>query len=75
MQPQSRIYVAGGDTGGGGDRATLYRFDPALNAWATLASMPAGGRYGVRATALNGQIYAVGGYSISSAYTASPASR
>jgi len=62
-----KIYVAGGDTGGSGDRATLYRFDPALNTWTNLAPMPAGARYGLRAAALNGKIYAVGGYSISAA--------
>ncbi len=61
-----KIYVAGGDTGGGGDRATLYRFDPALNTWTNLAPMPAGPRYAVRAAALNGKIYVVGGYNIGS---------
>ncbi len=62
-----KIYVVGGDTGGGGDRATLYRFDPALNTWTNLAPMPAGPRYAVRAAAMNGKIYVVGGYNISSA--------
>lgn len=61
-----KIYVAGGDTGGGGDRATLYQYDPALSSWATLAPMPAGPRYGVRAATLNGLIYVVGGYNIGS---------
>jgi N-acetylneuraminic acid mutarotase len=61
-----KIYVAGGDTGGSGDRATLYRFDPALNTWTNLAPLPAGPRFAVRAEALNGKIYVVGGYNISS---------
>src|SRR5436853_3298453 len=50
-----KIYVAGGDTGGGGDRATLYRYDPIANSWSTLASMPLGARYGLSAVALNGK--------------------
>ena len=61
-----KIYVAGGDTGGGGDRATLYRYDPALNTWTNLPAMPLGARYGVRAAALDGKIYVVGGYSLTS---------
>ncbi|MEY4488933.1 MAG: hypothetical protein RIQ79_1441, partial [Verrucomicrobiota bacterium] len=60
-----KIYVVGGDTGGGGDRATLYRYDPALNTWQTLASMPLGARWGVRAAVVGGRIYAIGGHSIS----------
>ena len=62
-----KIYVMGGDTGGSGDRATLYRYDPALNSWATLAPMPLGSRYGLGAAAINGKIYAVGGYNMGSA--------
>ena len=61
-----KIYVVGGDTGGSGDRATLYRYDPALNTWTSLASMPLGARYGLSAAAIDGKIYAVGGYSIGS---------
>lgn len=61
-----KIYVVGGDTGGSGDRNTLYRYDPAANNWAVLAPMPLGGRYALGAAAINGKIYAVGGYSISS---------
>jgi N-acetylneuraminic acid mutarotase len=57
-----KIYVVGGDTGGSGPRATLYRYDPATSAWTTLASMPLGARWGVTAEALNGKIYAIGGY-------------
>ena len=57
-----KIYVVGGDTGGGGARATLYRFDPTANTWTTLAPMPLGARYGLMAVALNGKIYAIGGY-------------
>ena len=62
-----KIYVVGGDTGGSGDRATLFRYDPALDSWATLAPMPLGPRYSLGAVALNGKIYAVGGYNLSSA--------
>jgi len=62
-----KIYVVGGDTGGSGDRATLYRYDPALDVWTTLAPMPQGPRYSLGAAAINGKIYAVGGYTISSA--------
>ncbi|NOS71008.1 MAG: hypothetical protein HOP33_13890 [Verrucomicrobia bacterium] len=61
-----KIYVVGGDTGGSGDRSTLLRYDPALNAWATLAPMPLGARYSLGAAALNGKLYAVGGVSIAS---------
>ena len=66
-----KIYVAGGDTGGSGDRATLLRYDPAANTWTTLAPMALGSRYGLGAAAISGKIYAVGGYSIgSSSYLA-----
>lgn len=56
-----KIYVVGGDTGGSGARATLLRYDPALNSWTTLAPMPLGARLGLGAAVLNGEIYAVGG--------------
>ena len=56
-----KIYVVGGDTGGGGQRNTLYRYDPTLNSWTNLAPMPLGVRYNLAAAALNGKIYAVGG--------------
>ena len=62
-----KIYVIGGDTGGFGDRATLYRYDPTLDSWTNLASMPLGSRYGLGAAALNGKIYAVGGYNLGTA--------
>ena len=58
-----KIYVIGGDTGGSGDRATLLRYDPAANAWTTLAPMPLGARSGLGAAAISGKVYAVGGYS------------
>ena len=59
-----KIYVMGGDTGGSGDRATLYCYDPSSDTWTTLPSMPLGPRYGVRAAVLGGKIYAIGGTSI-----------
>lgn len=60
----SNIYVVGGDTGGSGDRATLLCYNTVLNSWTTLAPMPLGPRYGLGAAAVNGYIYAIGGYSI-----------
>ncbi len=62
-----KIYLVGGDTGGSGDRATLLRYDPALNTWTTLAPMPLGARYALGAAALNGKIYAVGGTTVAGA--------
>ena len=62
-----KIYVVGGDTGGSGDRATLLRYDPTLNSWATLAPMPLGARHSLGAATINGKIYAVGGYNLASA--------
>ncbi len=59
-----KIYVIGGDTGGSGDRATLLRYDPVLNAWTNLPPMPLGPRYGLGAATLNGKIYAVGGTTV-----------
>lgn len=61
-----KIYVVGGDTGGGGDRSALYVYDPATNAWTQKASMPLGSRYALAAGAINGKLYAVGGYNIAS---------
>ena len=62
-----KVYVVGGDTGSSGDRATLLRYDPALNTWTTLAPMPLGARYALGAAALNGKIYAVGGTTVAGA--------
>ena len=62
-----KVYVVGGDTGGSGDRATLLRYDPALNTWTTLAPMPLGARYGLGAAAMNGKLYAVGGTTVAGA--------
>lgn len=62
-----KIYVVGGDTGGSGDRATLLRYDPALNTWTTLAPMPLGARFGLGAAAMNGKLYAVGGTTVAGA--------
>ncbi len=61
-----KIYVIGGDTGGSGDRATLLRYDPVLNAWTNLPPMPLGPRYGLGAATVNGKIYAVGGTTVAS---------
>jgi N-acetylneuraminic acid mutarotase len=63
-----KIYVVGGDTGGGGDRATLYSYDGIASSWTTLAPMPLGPRYGLGAAAVNGKIYAIGGYDSTGGY-------
>jgi hypothetical protein len=56
-----RIYVAGGMVGETGRRLALFeRFDPAKNAWTTLAPVPAPVRAGAGA-ALGGAVYVVGG--------------
>jgi len=58
------IYVVGGDTGGEGDLNTLYRYNPVSNEWTSLAPMPLGKRWALGAAAINGKVYAVGGYSL-----------
>jgi hypothetical protein len=57
-----KLYMVGGDTGGGGWTNTLYSYTVASNSWTTLASMPLGSRYSLTADAVNGKIYAIGGY-------------
>lgn len=57
----SKLYAFGGSTGPfSGAVATARMFDPAANAWQTLASMPTA-RGGATAQAVGGLIYVIGG--------------
>ena len=54
------LYAFGGQLAGGAYTSQLRAFDPAANTWTTLAPMPeAKSGYGA---AVNGKIYAIGGY-------------
>ncbi|OOB92252.1 hypothetical protein B0T42_01120 [Rathayibacter sp. VKM Ac-2630] len=56
-----RLYAFGGSTGPfSGASRSLYRYDPATNAWTALASM-ATGRGGVAGVVVGGRIWAIGG--------------
>ncbi|OLE53306.1 MAG: hypothetical protein AUG51_13600 [Acidobacteria bacterium 13_1_20CM_3_53_8] len=64
-----KLYAVGGDStigpGYGGVTPnplnTLEVYDPATNAWSTLAPMPTA-RFGLTAGVINGKLYAVGGF-------------
>jgi N-acetylneuraminic acid mutarotase len=57
-----KIYVMGGDNWSCTPLDNMEVFDPATNAWSILSPMPTP-RWGVRSTALDGKIYAIGGNS------------
>ena len=58
---ENKIYVMGGaDVNGFTDANEVY--DPATDTWEIKASMPAGGRSGLAVNAVNGKIYAIGGF-------------
>ncbi len=57
-----RIFVIGGDTGGGGENVAIVEiYDPATNSWSTGPSMPNTKSGFGAALGLDGRIYAVGG--------------
>jgi N-acetylneuraminic acid mutarotase len=56
------LYVAGGFNGQA--NSTLLAFNPSKNKWSSLAAMP-GPRYQSEAATINGQLYVVGGWTIS----------
>lgn len=56
------VYIVGGDTGGGGWRNTLWRYDTVGNTWNfSLPVMPGGARYNNAAALVAGKIYSMGG--------------
>lgn len=58
---ENKIYVMGGaDVNGHTDANEVY--DPATDTWEIKASMPAGGRSELAVNAVNGKIYAIGGF-------------
>ena len=61
-----KIYVIGGSTAVSDKGTLLQVFDPAQNTWADLAPMPTGRGIGdgggLTASAVEGKIYAIGGY-------------
>lgn len=58
---EKKIYVMGGaDVNGFTDANEVY--DPATDTWEIKASMPAGGRAELAVNAVNGKIYAIGGF-------------
>jgi N-acetylneuraminic acid mutarotase len=57
---EGKIYVFGGDPGGGTTLGTSYEYDPASNAWQTKADLPTP-RMRHSACAINGKIYVIGG--------------
>jgi len=58
---ENKIYVMGGaDINRFTDANEVY--DPATDTWEVKASMPAGGRSGLAVNAVNGKIYAIGGF-------------
>lgn len=58
---ENKIYVMGGaDANGFTDANEVY--DPATDTWEIKASMPAGGRAELAVNAVNGKIYAIGGF-------------
>src|SRR5205823_3506687 len=56
-----RIYVFGGDNGGGGVLNNTQVYDPSTNTWATIAPMPTARNGLAAARGGDGRIYAVGG--------------
>lgn len=63
------VYAIGGHTGTTAD-SSVYRYDPAANSWAAVASLPVldsgqAARYGGSAVELNGKLYLIGGWRIS----------
>ena len=58
---QNKIYVMGGASQSRFTDANEV-YDPATDTWETKASMPAGGRSELTVNAVNGKIYAIGGY-------------
>ena len=58
---ENKIFVMGGaDANGFTDANEVY--DPATDTWEIKASMPAGGRAELTVNAVNGKIYAIGGF-------------
>jgi len=58
---ENKIYVMGGaDANGFTDANEVY--DPVTDTWEIKASMPAGGRAELAVNAVNGKIYAIGGF-------------
>ncbi len=55
-----KLYVVGGNTGGG-NQTVNEEYDPATNAWTTKAAMPTA-RNGLAAAVVAGRLYAIGGY-------------
>jgi N-acetylneuraminic acid mutarotase len=56
------IYVAGGLNGSNASIADLDMYNTATNAWTAGAQMPGGPRYHFPAVAVNGIVYAIGGW-------------
>jgi N-acetylneuraminic acid mutarotase len=56
-----RLYVVGGDGGGGTAEATLYQYDPGANTWTTKAPKPLAVTR-LAAVVLDGKLHAMGGY-------------
>ena len=67
--PDGRIYAIGGDAGSCGNiTGRVEAYDTGTNTWATLASMPGGGRTNLAgAMGPDGRIYAIGGLSVNCA--------
>jgi N-acetylneuraminic acid mutarotase len=58
---ENKVYVMGGADANGFTGANEV-YDPATDTWETKASMPAGGRSELAVNAVNGKIYAIGGF-------------
>lgn len=60
-----RLYVLGGNVGGGpSDLTRNEEYDPANDKWTLRAPLPVGANH-VNAVAVNGKLYAIGGFSSS----------
>ncbi len=55
-----KLYVLGGNNGGGEDLSIVESYDPATDHWVTASPMPTA-RSGLAATAVQGKLYAIGG--------------
>ena len=58
-----KIYVVGGDNWSCTPLNNLEVYNPSTNSWSVLSPMPTS-RWGVRSAALDGKIYAIGGFSV-----------
>ncbi len=62
-----KLYVAGGNSGGGTATGRVDVYNPATNSWSTVASMPTA-RVGAGAALIAGKLYVVGGRNGSTYY-------